>query len=264
MNPKKWIYTVAALIILSVAPYPAMADQINVDTRLALFIDVSGSIDNSEFLLQRQGYIDAFNSSEIVSAIQSGEHGAIAVSVVYWSHSYQQSVAVDWMLVDDAASAANLSTALSNSTRPFASYTSISGAIDKAVDLFAADTTFNSTRDVLDISGDGYNNRNPQGISLASARADALAAGIVINGIVIGSEDLLEYYQDNVIGGEGSFALRADGFQDFGEAISTKLVREISVAATPEPGTIALTISALGVIGYIKRRRGNKAGDSGA
>ena len=37
-----------------------------------------------------------------------------------------------------------------------------------------------------------------------------------------------KYYEDNVIGGPGSFMIVADNFEHFGRAVRTKLVREIS------------------------------------
>jgi hypothetical protein len=41
---------------------------------------------------------------------------------------------------------------------------------------------------------------------------------------------LLKYYEDNVIGGPGAFAIAAQGHEDFGKAILAKLVKEIALA----------------------------------
>ena len=113
--------------------------------------------------------------------------------------------------------------------------TSISTAIDYSVALFAK-SPFKGTRRVIDISGDGPNNR---GRSVLDARDEALARGIVINGLPIindrpnpwggpGPRNLDLYYQDNVIGGPGAFMIPALSFQNFGQAILAKLIREIA------------------------------------
>ena len=45
-----------------------------------------------------------------------------------------------------------------------------------------------------------------------------------------------KYYEENVIGGAGSFMIVADNFDQFGRAVRTKLVREVSgIDATPRP-----------------------------
>jgi hypothetical protein len=37
-----------------------------------------------------------------------------------------------------------------------------------------------------------------------------------------------KYYEENVTGGPGSFVISAVNFEDFGRAVRTKLIREIS------------------------------------
>jgi hypothetical protein len=104
---------------------------------------------------------------------------------------------------------------------------------------------FDGMRRVIDISGDGPNNRGP----LEMARLDTLARGITINGLPIITDDygtgnwgayygqLDKYYEAYVIGGPGAFSLPARGFEDFADAIRRKLILEIS-GETP-PGQFA-------------------------
>jgi len=94
-------------------------------------------------------------------------------------------------------------------------------------------------RHVIDVSGDGTNN---SGRDVTSARDDAVAKGVTINGLVILSETPLawnadhtnppgglgNYYRDNVIGGTGAFVLVAQNFESFGQAIINKLIAEIA------------------------------------
>ena len=89
----------------------------------------------------------------------------------------------------------------------------------------------------MDISGDGSNNH---GRSVTAARDEAVAKGIVINGLPVINErpnfgapserNLDIYYENNVIGGPSSFMMVAESFEAFGTAILSKLIREIAEA----------------------------------
>ena len=43
-----------------------------------------------------------------------------------------------------------------------------------------------------------------------------------------------KYYEENVIGGSGSFIIVADTFEHFGRAVRNKLVREVSGIASTQ------------------------------
>ena len=91
-------------LVFVMAPHEARA--VAVDVELILLIDVSGSInDETEYPLQMQGYMDAFNDPRVLSAIQGGELGRIAVRADFWSSADQYETAVDWTLISDASSA---------------------------------------------------------------------------------------------------------------------------------------------------------------
>ncbi|WP_431268912.1 DUF1194 domain-containing protein [Dankookia sp. P2] len=102
---------------------------------------------------------------------------------------------------------------------------------------------FEGTRKVVDISGDGVNN---PGRPVADAREEALAQGIVLNGLAVldkqpgpfaqtaGMPPLDTYYREEVIGGPGAFLVVAEGFPAFEAAVRRKIIREI--AAVPAPG----------------------------
>ena len=95
------------------------------------------------------------------------------------------------------------------------------------------DNPYRAARRVIDISGDGGNNR---GRSVNQARDEAVARGVGINGlpILVLEPDLDRYYQENVIGGPGAFVIAARDFETFGEAILKKLIAEIA-NVPPEP-----------------------------
>ena len=60
---------------------PAQAAEA-VDVALVLAADVSRSINEQEFGLQRRGYAAAITSSRLFDAIRAGTHGAIAIAFV--------------------------------------------------------------------------------------------------------------------------------------------------------------------------------------
>jgi hypothetical protein len=233
----------ALLVIVSLlAPLAAHA-QIAVDLELVLAIDISRSIDDEEARLQREGYVAAFTNPRVIEAIEGGTLGAIAVAYVEWaSYDYQRTV-IPWMLIRDGESAAAFAEKIGALPRVSMSWTSISGAIDHSVRLFGQ--SFQGTRRVIDISGDGVNNNGrPAGI----ARDEAVARGIVINGLPILNDrpnfgrpaeaNLDVYYEHQVIGGPGAFMIAAEDFNAFASAILTKLIREIAElpgATAPSP-----------------------------
>ena len=52
-----------------------------VDVQLVLAVDASGSVSQRRFLLQRQGYVDAFRNPRVIRAIRSGMGSGIAVTM---------------------------------------------------------------------------------------------------------------------------------------------------------------------------------------
>jgi hypothetical protein len=88
-------------------------------------------------------------------------------------------------------------------------------------------TQLQGARRVIDVSGDGVNNR---GRLADEARDDAVRAGVSINGLPILAldPDLEQYYKDNVIGGPGAFVIAAENYETFADAVLKKLVTEIA------------------------------------
>lgn len=208
-----------------------------VDLLLVLAADVSRSIDDREFDLQRKGYAAAITDLEVLRAIAGGAHHAIAVTFIEWSGATDQNVVVDWTVVRDDEGAATVASAILAAPRSFIGRTSISGAIDFAMERFAA-APASSDKRIIDISGDGTSNA---GRPVTEARDDAVAAGATINGLAIINTQvnpgyaihiqppggLPKYYEENVIGGPGAFLLQVENFESFAEAVTRKLVTEI-------------------------------------
>jgi hypothetical protein len=212
--------------------------ETEVDLALVLAVDVSLSMEPDEQDLQRQGFVEAFQSPEVHDAIRKGVLGRIAVLYVEWAGAAHQEVVVPWTVIERPADGLDFASRLSRSPTRRVGYTSISGAIDFSRGQFR-DSGIQSLRQVIDVSGDGANN---QGRNVTSARDDAMAQGITINGLPImlkrpdsfwDIEDLDLYFQDCVIGGPGAFMIPVREKRHFAEAIKTKIVREI--AGQPQP-----------------------------
>lgn len=252
--------TAATLMVGVVAPSASYAAALTpVDLELWLGVDVSGSVSNANFLLQRNGYANAFKSSGIQSLITQATNG-IAVGYGYWSGSTQQNVAVDWTLLKTAADANSFADAIAATTRPYSGLTGIGAAIKFGVAQIDSND-FEGTKKVIDISGDGTNNT---GVAPAIARDAAAALGITINGLPIGNQFLADYFAANVVTADG-FVEPAASFADFNAAIDKKLTLEIGeVVPGPSPEPIPTPALLPGLIGLgaaalRKRGKGNES-----
>jgi len=220
-----------ALLLVFLAT-PALAQRGGgeaVDLALVLAVDASGSVDQVRFELQKQGYVAAFRHTRVIDAITSGPRQSIAVIMMQWTGPALQVVAVPWTRISDAASANAFADKIAAAPRAlFGGGTSISGAIDASIGLLF-DNPYRATRRVIDVSGDGSNNR---GRAVTQARDEAIARNVGINGLPILAlePDLDRYYEQNVIGGPGAFVVAAKDFETFGEAILKKLIAEIANA----------------------------------
>jgi Protein of unknown function (DUF1194) len=231
------LVSLAALLLLpTMAVEPAMADD--VDVAIVLVTDVSRSIDDSEFKLEKDGYTSAFTSQKVLEAIHGGPTGRIAVAYLEFASSFEVRTVLDWTVIQDKASAQAFVDRLAAAPRSFWGRTAISAGVDQAMQLLA-ETGMNPTRRVIDVCGDGTNNA---GREVAEARDDAVKAGVTINGLAIINDHpvswtfahvqppggLANYYRENVTGGPGSFVLEVHDFSTFGEAVTRKLVDEIA------------------------------------
>lgn len=217
-----WCVLLAVLVSSS-----RVAQADTVDLRLVLAVDASGSVNETRFELQRQGYAAAFRHPRVLRAIQSGAHGRIAVTMMQWTGPALQVQVVPWSVIATNQDMHAFADAIDTATRRlFSGGTSISGAIDYGAKLLA-ESPHSALRSIIDVSGDGRNNR---GRAASQARDEAVASGIVINGLPILELDpgLDEHYLNNVVGGPNSFMVPAQTFAEFADAILKKLIIEIA------------------------------------
>ncbi len=158
----------------------ALAKDVAVDLELVLAVDISGSIDEVEARLQREGYVNAIIHPDVLEAIKGGMLRRIAVTYIEWAGLYQTTL-VDWHLIEDERSAAIFAQKLLEAPIFTSAWTSISGAINYALPLFQKNG-YSGVRQVIDLSGDGPNN---EGEMMPAARDRAVAAGVTVNGLPI-------------------------------------------------------------------------------
>ncbi len=211
-----------------------------VDLELVLLADASWSIDAAEIRLQREGYIAGISHPDVLDTISGGYYRRIAITYVEWGDENWQNVVVPWTIIDGPKSAAAFAQKLRRAPRLATGPNAIGSAIAAAQALIESNQ-LNGTRKVIDFSGDSANTWN--GILIHVARAAALRAGIIINGLAILCRDCngrpVDYdlelaFETQIIGGPGSFVVTADGNTSFAQAVLRKLLLEVAAA----PGEI--------------------------
>jgi hypothetical protein len=215
------------LLIACLDSGKSLAQDIAIDLELVLAVDGSRSIDENEFALQLEGIAAAFRDRTFLAALRSAAPRGIAVSLVQWAGYDQQAHVVAWRHVEDAPSAAAFSDqVLVAGRRLQPGPTGIGSAIRYSYRLMEANG-FSGTRQVIDISADGYNNSGNQP---EIARDEALALGVTINGLTVMNEvpSLDRYFSNRVIGGPGAFVVEALNFEQYADAFILKLIREVS------------------------------------
>lgn len=214
-----------ATLALPVAPTAA---QDRMELHLVLAFDVSASVNDVEFDLQRSGTASALRSELVAAAIERAP-GGVAVAIVQWSSATRQALGLDWVELHDLGDVAAYADRVDTMPRRLpGGGTMIHTGLGFAARMLDA-APGRARRQVIDIAGNG---RTDDEKRLIETRDRLLSQGIVINGLAI-EEDattLTSYFEAHVIGGPSAFVVTADDFGDFADAMETKLLREISGA----------------------------------
>ena len=192
------------------------------EAALVLAMDVSGSVDEGEWRLQRDGLAGALRDPAVIDALTRGQ---VAVAVVQWSGPAEQALSIGWQRMLLARHAAGLAQATETMPRAFAGgETAVGAAIAFAARQFAA--VPDCRRRIIDMSGDGTENA---GHDVGLRRQEAVRDGIEINGLAIESQGLAitGFYRRWVIG-PGGFVITATGHLDYARAIRIKILRELA------------------------------------
>jgi Protein of unknown function (DUF1194) len=221
--------TLAAAIVacgLFATARPAAAQA---DLALVMAVDVSSSVNEERFSLQREGIANGLESKEILNAIAGGPHQTIELAIVEWSE--RQYVVVDWTIIHGRADLDAVLHALRTNPRPQVGFrTNVAGGIVKAIALFDSAPLL-ADRKIIDVSGDGQQNDGK--LAAEEARDSAVAKDITTNGLPITSGDEPEvdrWYKAHVVGGDGAFMVVANGHDGFSDAMRKKLSLEVAGA----------------------------------
>lgn len=215
---------------------PALAQE-RCRLALALALDVSSSVDALEYDLQRVGLAAALDAPEVRHAILANAQGVVTLAVYEWSGFNQQKLHLDWSPLrshDDIDAAVRILAKMERSHDDFP--TAVGQALGYGATLLKRSP--DCARKVLDVSGDGVNN---YGYGAAEAFANFPFDGVTVNGLAILTQDVkvLHYYQSQIIHGPNAFVIAARSFDDFQDAMTRKLYREvndITLGNTPGPG----------------------------
>jgi Ca-activated chloride channel family protein len=196
---------------------------------LILAMDVSGSVDPTEYALQSGGTAAAFRDRTLIEAV-TGLKGDVIVAATQWSGSSRQTLSVPWTVLRGEADMLAFADALEAAPRAFRNYSTAIGEALRHAAVVSGAAPQKCKRRVVDVSGDGVNNEGRE----PAAMRDALgAAGYVVNGLVItgATPEPAPYYRRNVIVGPAAFVEVANGFADYPRAILRKLLREMEAPA---------------------------------
>ena len=193
------------------------------DVALMLAVDVSGSVDPSEYRIQMDGLAAGLTDPNVLSALVASE---AQVALMQWTGSGRQSVVINWTAITSQEDVYAFAFEVATVPRLWRDFsTAIGEAMDLSIPYFAI--VDDCDRHVVDISGDGISNEGPAPRAIWPA---LLAANITVNALVI--EDtgfgLTQWFEENVIIGPGSFAITANSFDEYPEQIIRKLYRELT------------------------------------
>ncbi|WP_412555015.1 DUF1194 domain-containing protein [Shimia sp. MIT1388] len=211
----------------------ASSAQASCRQALALGLDVSGSVDGTEYQMQLNGLAAALENHSVVTALLQPGAAPVHLAVYEWSGPDHQNLIAPWVRITSQTALSDLTTTLRHHARP---KMDVSTGLGPAM-LFGAELLRiqpDCWRWTLDISGDGIANTGPL------PRDISLPDHITVNALVIGPGDtrplgesqeettgLVAYFEARVIRGADAFVEMANGFEDYEAAMTRKLLREL-------------------------------------
>ena len=280
----KLLQGIVVVFSLSIACAHVHATEVALE--LQLMIDTSGSIDQMEFELQRNGYVQAFSDPTIQSSILAlAADGGVAVSVSYFSTTATNvptdggviapNPQINWvqlmtqMDIDAfVGSLMGLQATDGDGDGGGTGQTNIGDAILFGVNSLQGNM-YDGLRSVIDVSSDGIQNVTLAGGDImcgfppdqcsdivVGQRNAAAALGITINGLAITTDEvLIEDYFNAFVRTADGFVIAASDFGDeFEDAITRKIAREISPIPIPAAFWL-LGSSLLGLLGWSKTKK---------
>lgn len=229
---------VAALLCLAMTAPAGAACRL----ALALALDVSGSVDEREYVLQTTGIAEALNDTDVRAALLALPEVPVTLAIYEWSSSSYQRQILPWTALRGEADIDAIRTRLLRWQRaPAPEATGLGTALEHGVRMMeGAPACWDRT---LDVSADGKNNDWPLPERL---RAAGRLGTVRINALVVtsatadqrGAGELADYFRARIIHGTDAFVEVAQGYDDYADAMRRKLLREIAtlpMGALPRP-----------------------------
>jgi len=201
------------------------------DLALVIALDCSASVSLESFGLMASGCAAGLRDEAVVAGLLGGPTGASLCALLIWSGPGAQEVMVAWTRLSSHAELTAFAEAVENVPRTVRAGATAVGEALLACEALLLAAPAGARRVVIDMVGDGKSN---QGVLPGPVRDRLVAGGVTVNGLCVlhDEPDLLAFYQAEVIGGPGAFAMTCADFSEFAEAMRQKLRREI-IAARP-------------------------------
>lgn len=214
----------------------ALADQCRL--ALVLALDVSGSVNETEYRQQLDGLAFALATDDVRAAILQDIGAPVELAVFEWSSRNHQFIVLPWTKLDSHGTIDRAAVKIRSYRKQRAGLkTALSTALLFAANLLSQKP--NCWQHTIDVSGDGKNNIGPD---ISRTLRHPVFEGVGINALVVGDttrptkdrevteekQKLKAYFEGTVIRGPGAFAMVAHGYPDYARAMQKKLLREIS------------------------------------
>lgn len=226
------------LIFLVLLVHKAEAQPIEPEVALHLLIDVSSSVSDEEYRLQKEGTVAALTGDEFWHSMGNTP---IAIALTEWADNPVP--IIPWTLVTNQQEMKAVLLPYAKVERPPVTSPNTGGynyaphranygitGLGKAM-MFGVVSMEQcgcpTARQIIDVSGDGMENAggNPK-----AARDLASSRNITINGLAIINEEksLREYYEEYVVTPGDGFAVEANDFKVYENVLLRKLLLEVS------------------------------------
>ncbi|MEZ5732030.1 MAG: DUF1194 domain-containing protein [Paracoccaceae bacterium] len=204
---------------------------------LLLAVDVSGSVDATEYRIQMEGLAAGLRDPVVSEVLVKGE---AAVALVQWTGASRQDLTIPWTRIATPADLDSLAENIIAAPRLWIEFsTAIGEALEFASQVF--DDAPACRRRVIDISGDGRSN---EGVEPLAIHDLLQSLAITVNALVIRGDDdgLPQYFAENVILGPNSFVVTAESYEEYPERMQRKLRRETErpVSLGPVDGVVPI------------------------
>ena len=207
---------------------------------LAIGLDISGSVDDNEYRLQLDGLAGALLDDKVQAAFLAIPELPVRLAVFEWAGVNSQLDIIPWTEIRAADDLAGIAASLrAKKQSPREVQTAIGMAMLHGGGLLASQG--DCKRRTLDLSGDGESNIGPRPRNLHTT-PDLF--GVTVNALVIGQDaarylnytqseikQLSSYFESEVIQGPNAFVEAAIGFEDFQNAMTRKLLKELETLA---------------------------------